>query len=385
MEIPRTPELEILEARIRSNPVVGILGPRQCGKSTLARQFARRRRAKDVHYFDLEDPRDMERLEQPLLTLEAISGVAVLDEIQRAPELFPVLRVLADRRRDLRFLLLGSASPDLVKRSTESLAGRISYIELGGFGLEHLEKRSISRLWARGGFPRSFLAPNDLVSNQWRLDFIQTFLERDLPALGFQIPARTLRKFWMMLAHYHGQIFNASEIGKSLGLSDHTARRYVDLLSGTFLIRQLQPWFSNTRKRLVKRPKVYFRDSGLFHALLGVSSSGDLKVHPKLGASWEGFALEQVVHHLGLREEEAHFWALHTGPEVDLVFQQKGRLWGVEAKYADAPSFTPSMRSALKELDLAHLWVVYPGRTRYPLNPHVTALPLEELSELKPR
>lgn len=383
MEIPRTPELGILEARIRSNPVVAILGPRQCGKSTLARQFARRRGPNDVHYFDLEDPRDMERLAQPLLTLEAISGVAVLDEIQRAPELFPVLRVLADRRRDLRFLLLGSASPALVRRSTESLAGRISYIELGGFGLEHLEKRRMDRLWARGGFPRSFLAPSDAVSDQWRLDFIQTFLERDLPALGFTIPPRTLRRFWMMLAHYHGQIFNAAEIGKSLGLSDHTARRYLDLLSGTFLIRQLQPWFSNTRKRLVKRPKIYFRDSGLFHTLLGISSPGDLRVHPKLGASWEGFALEQVIHHLGLREEEPHFWAIHSGPEVDLVFQRKGRLWGVEAKYADAPLFTPLLQASLKELDLAHLWIVYPGKTRYPLNPRVTALPLEELPELK--
>jgi len=383
MEILRTKELDLLAKRLKESPVVAILGPRQCGKTTLAQQFARREEADPVHRFDLEDPRDLAKLEQPMLALEGLQDLVVIDEIQRRPELFPVLRVLVDKQPKTKYLILGSASRDLLAQSSESLAGRISYMELGGFSLEILPEDSAQRLWLRGGFPKSYLAGSNESSFQWREDFVTTFLERDIPNLGIRIPAKTLRRFWMMLAHHHGQIFSASEIGRSLSISDPTAKRYLDVLTGTFLIRQVQPWFYNTHKRLVKRPKIYFRDSGLLHTLLSLKDRDDVLGHPQLGASWEGFALEQVVQHLGLREQDVFFWAVHTGAELDLVFQHKGKLWGIEAKYGDAPTLTQSMHAALEELSLVHIWVVYPGSKPYDLDKQASVVPIQQLGLIK--
>lgn len=382
MQIKRTREIDIINKRLRNNPVVAILGPRQCGKTTLAHQFSEQW-PKDVTFFDLENPRDVRRLEEPLLALEDLEGLIVLDEIQRFPDLFPVLRVLSDRpNKKAKFLILGSASQDLIRQSSESLAGRISYLEMGGFTLDLVGVAKAEKLWIRGAFPRSFLASSEAASYQWRQDFISTFLERDIPQLGFNISAKSLGRFWQMLAHYHGQIFNASEIGKSLGFSDHTAQRYLDLLSGTFMVRQLRPWYYNTKKRLIKRPKIYFRDSGIFHALLSLEEKRDVILHPKLGSSWEGFALEEAIKTIGLKEDEAFFWGVHASAEIDLVFQKNGQLYGVEIKYAQAPGLTSSMRIALDELALKHLWVIYPGKKDYPLNQHVTVIPLTEIHKL---
>lgn len=375
MEILRSPEIVILKRLLKNNPVVAILGPRQCGKTTLARQFSSKWPSA-VSGFDLENSRDAERLEDPFLALEELEGLIIIDEIQRRPDLFPSLRVLSDRKTKVRYLILGSASRDLIRQSSESLAGRISYLEIGGFSLAHLGADVMEKLWIRGGFPRSFLAGTETSSYKWRQDFISTFLERDIPQLGIRIPAKTIGRFWSMLAHYHGQIFNASEIGRSLGLSDHAAQRYLDLLSGTFMVRQMRPWYYNTKKRLVKRPKIYFRDTGILHALLSLEGKRDVLSHPKLGSSWEGFALEEVIRYVGLREDEAFFWGLHTGGELDLVFQSKGGLYGIEVKYTEAPSMTPSMRSAIQELSLKHLWVIYPGKEGYRIARNVTAVGL---------
>jgi len=381
MELVRKTELGQLRAALRGNPVVAIVGPRQCGKTTLAKQFLRLEKISGVLFLDCENPRDLTRLDNPMLALESIRGLVVIDEIQRRPDLFPVLRVLVDSDEDRRFLILGSAAPDLLFQGSETLAGRISYLELGGFGPPDISRLHLERLWIRGGFPRSFLSPNDQASFQWRLDFIGTFLERDVPQLGFNIPARLLRRFWTMLAHSHGQIFNASEFGRSLGIRHTRSREYLDIMAGAFLIRQLQPWFYNTRKRLVKRPKIYLRDTGLMHALLTLGSLEEVLGHPRLGASWEGFALEQVIRHLGLRDEEACFWATHGGAELDLVWQEKGRLWGAEFKYADAPRMTRSLGSALAELDLVHIWIFHPGDGICRLDEHVTSVGLGELSD----
>lgn len=378
MEIKRTPEIKRLKELFKNNPIVAILGPRQCGKTTLSHQFSRLL-SSEVTTFDLENPRNLERLKEPLLALEDAKGLVIVDEIQRLPNLFPVLRVLSDSSPKTRYLILGSASRDLIKQSSESLAGRITYLEIGGFSLEHLRAQDREKLWIRGGFPRSYLAANEAASYQWRQDFIATFLERDIPQLGINIPAEALGRFWGMLAHYHGQIFSASETGKSLGVSDHTAQRYLDLLTGTFMVRQLRPWYYNTKKRLVKRPKIYFRDTGILHTLLSLEDKKDVLSHPKFGASWEGFALEEVIRRLHLREEEAFFWGVHTGAELDLVFRKKGGLYGIEVKYTQAPSLTSSMRFAFEELALKHLWVVYPGKEKYPLNKDITVVPLAEL------
>ncbi|MCK5451380.1 MAG: ATP-binding protein, partial [Candidatus Omnitrophica bacterium] len=291
MEIKRIKEINLLKYHLKESPVVAILGPRQCGKTTLSKQFASTIHSKKIHFFDLEDYRDLSRLDNPTLALEDLSGYIIIDEIQRKPELFPIIRVLVDNNPSIRYVILGSASRDLIEQSSETLAGRISYIEMGGFTSADISTKQIRKLWIRGGFPRSFLSRNEKSSFDWRQDFIRTFLERDIPALGLNIPTKTLRRFWVMLSHYHGQIFNASEIGKSLSISDNTARRYLDILSGTFLIRQLQPWFYNTKKRIVKRPKIYFRDSGILHTLLSLEKPIDVMRHPKLGSSWEGFAL----------------------------------------------------------------------------------------------
>lgn len=382
MQILRTREIGLLKRLFRDNPIVAILGPRQCGKTTLSRQFLSEWRS-DVITFDLENPRDIQRLHNPMLAMEGVGGLVIIDEIQRSPDLFPVLRVLSDSSAKTKYLILGSASRDLIRQSSESLAGRISYLEIGGFSLKHVGAEKADRLWIRGSFPRSFLASTESASYQWRQDFIATFMERDIPQLGLNIPAKSLGRFWRMLAHYHGQVFNASEIGKSLEVSDHTSQRYLDILTGTFMVRQLRPWYYNTKKRIIKRPKIYFRDSGILHALLSLEERKDVLLHPKLGASWEGFALEETIKALQLKEDEAFFWGVHASAEVDMVFKKKGNLYGVEVKYAQAPSFTTSMRTALSELSLKHLWVVYPGKDAYPLEKNVTVIPLGRLDKLK--
>jgi predicted AAA+ superfamily ATPase len=382
MEIQRTSEIATLKRLLKISPIVAILGPRQCGKTTLSHQFSSKWPS-DTVIFDLENPQDLERLEDPILALENVKGLVILDEVQRRPDIFPVLRVLSDRFHETKYMILGSASRDLIRQSSESLAGRISYFEMGGLSLKEAGIKKTEKLWIRGGFPRAFLAATEASSFKWRQDFISTFLERDIPQLGLRIPAKSLRHFWGMLAHYHGQIFNASEIGRSLGISDHAAQRYLDLLSGTFMIRQLRPWYYNTAKRLIKRPKIYFRDSGILHALLSLETKKDVLSHPKLGASWEGFALEEIIRMLELREEDAFFWGVHTGAELDLVFKKKGQLYGVEIKYKQAPSLTPSIRFACKELSLKHLWVVYPGPEEYSLSRNVTVTPLTKFDKIK--
>ncbi|MDT8398876.1 MAG: ATP-binding protein [Pseudomonadales bacterium] len=378
MDIRREDYLSLIHGRFQNNPVVGLIGPRQCGKTTLARQFASQGHFASIHAFDCEDPRDSARLENPMLTLEPLDGLVIIDEIQLMPELFAVLRVLADNSNQTRYLILGSAAPELVQKSAESLAGRISYIELGGFSLDEVGPDRFERLWLQGGFPRAFLA-DIKVSAQWRQDYIRTYLERDLPMLGVNIPAATMRRFWTMLSHYHGQLFNASELGRSLSLNDKTIKRYLDILSGTFLVRQLQPWYYNTRKRLVKSPKIYFRDSGLFHSFLNVDRMDQLLTHPKLGASWEGLIIELTIQHLNLLDDEVGFWAVHSGAELDLVFQRAGSTWGVEVKYQDAPKLTRSMQAACEELDLAHLWVIYPGKKNYPLREDISVVSVHEI------
>jgi len=379
MEIIRKTALLSLDHRLKQSPAVAILGPRQCGKTTLARQFIARRPSETVTFLDCEDPRVLARLENPMLTLEPLEGLVIIDEIQRRPDLFPVLRVLIDDGKPRRYLILGSASRDLIAQSSETLAGRISYLELCGFSLGEIAPADFDKLWLQGGFPLSFLAATPADSAQWREDFIRTFLERDIPQLGIQIPAPALRRFWTMIAHYHGQIYNASDLSRSLGVADTTIKRYLDLLTNTFMIRQLQPWFYNTKKRLVKRPKIYFRDSGLLHSFLSVADHEDLFNHPRLGASWEGFALEQVIQELELKEHEVFFWAAHSGAELDLVFQRKGALWGVEVKYSEAPRRTTSMSAAMKELQLNHLWLIYPGNDRFKLDRQITAAGLQAL------
>ena len=371
--IDRPIERGALLRLMESFRVTVMLGPRQCGKTTLAKTFSA------DHFFDLENPRDAAMLAEPQLALEALSGLIVIDEIQRAPELFPLLRYLVDTREDQRYLILGSASRDLIRQSSESLAGRVAHYELGGFRLQDIGNERWRSLWLRGGLPSSFLAESDELSYLWREQYIATFLERDIPQLGITIPSPTLRRFWTMLCHYHGQILNISELARSFGMSDMTVRRYLDILEGTFMIRLLHPWYANVGKRLVKRPKLYVRDTGLLHALLYVRSERDLAGHNKLGASWEGYALETAARTIGRRNEELAFWATHSGAEVDLFWQEKGKNLAIEIKYADAPRLTASMTSALKDLDLAHLWVLYPGDRSYPLAPRVSTLTLKEL------
>jgi predicted AAA+ superfamily ATPase len=360
---------------LRLNPVVALLGPRQCGKTTLARMIAEQ---EPCTFLDLENPVDARRLASPMTTLEPMTGLVIIDEVQRQPELLPVLRVLVDRPRNAgRFLLLGSALPDLVKGTSESLAGRIGFVDLGGFSLAEVGAEHRAQLWTRGGFPRSFLAPDDQASMAWREDFMRTFLERDIPQLGITVPAETLRRFWTMVAHYHGQTWNAAQFGHSLGASESAARRYLDILSGAFMVRVLPPWFENLRKRQVKAPKTYLRDSGLLHALLQLTTLADVQGHPKLGASWEGFALEEVL--LALRTRDAYYWATHGGAELDLLVHVGGKRYGFEFKYADAPGTSRSMHVAIEDLALERLWVVYPGRTEYALGDRIAAIPLESV------
>ena len=356
-------------------PVTAILGPRQCGKTTLARTLAA------DSYFDLENPQDLARLEQPQLALEDLTGLIVIDEIQRLPDLFPLLRYLVDQGKSRKFVILGSASQDLIRQSSESLAGRIAYLQLGGFRLSDIDPEAIKTLWWRGGLPPSFLATSDDESLLWRKQYVTTFLERDIPQLGITIPARTLRRFWTMLSHYHGHILNYAELGRSFGVSDMTVRKYCDILEGTFMVRILQPWFVNIGKRLVKRPKLYLRDSGLFHVLLSIETPEQLYASPRLGASWEGFALECVCRNLGKEDGDLYFWNTHAGAELDLFWQARGQNWGVEFKYEDAPGLTRSMRTAVEDLKLERLWVVYPGKAAYRLAEKIQVVPLADVRD----
>ena len=356
-------------------PVVALLGPRQCGKTTLARMIAANG---ESLYLDLEKPADRRRLDSPMQVLEGRTGLVVLDEIQRLPELFEILRVLADDpQTPARFLILGSASPDLVRGVSESLAGRVTFVDLDGFGAHEVGLDKASELWLRGGFPRSFLAADGDASLEWRQDFTRTFLERDIPALGLSIPAETLRRFWMMLAHLHAELWNGSAIGRSLGVNEKTARRYLDILVGAYMVRTLPPWFANLKKRQVKSPKIFLRDSGLLHSLLGIADRDQLLGHPKLGSSWEGFVIEHILDRLGSRE--AYFWATHQGAEIDLMVFHRGRRLGFEVKFSDAPGLTKSMSVAHDDLELDSLWVVHPGEVSWPMTEDIEAVAFADL------
>jgi predicted AAA+ superfamily ATPase len=374
--LKRTEALSRVRAALRRSRVVALVGPRQCGKTTLARELVP---VGSHNYFDLEDPVSIARLGEPVTALRPLRGLVVIDEVQRREDLFPVLRVLADRTpAPARFLVLGSASPGLLRQSSETLAGRIEIITLGGFTLGEVGSHALDRHWLRGGFPRSFLARSNSDSYAWRQHFIQTFLERDVPQLGIGVAATALLRFWNMVAHYHGQVWNAAEPARSLGVSEPSVRRYLDLLSGLFMVRQLAPWHENLGKRQVKAPKVYVRDSGLLHQLLGLTTTAQLLAHPKSGASWEGYAVEQVLE--AIRPDEAYFWATHQGAELDLLMLKSGRRLGVEIKRTDAPTMTPSMRIAMHDLKLDQLAVLYPGDQRYEIAQRVHAIPLPELA-----
>lgn len=366
-----------IQVALERSRITALLGPRQSGKTTLARMFV----APDsFNYFDLEDPLSLARLDEPMTALRDLTGLVVIDEIQRRPELFPILRVLADRESlPAKFLILGSASPALLRQSSETLAGRMETVAIGGLSLGDVGIERFEQHWLRGGLPLSFIARNDTDSLMWRKQFIQNLLERDIPQLGIKISATTLHRFWSMLAHYHGQIWNAAEPARSLGISEVSTRRYLDLLEGVFMVRQLQPWHENLKKRQVKSPKVYFRDSGLLHQLLGVRSMNELLRHPKCGASWEGYVIEEII--TVSQADECYFWATHGGAELDLLLIRDGRRTGVEVKRMDAPRMTPSIRSALEDLGLEHLTVMYPGVRRYRLSEQVEVVPVQELSQ----
>ncbi len=362
---------------LKRGRIVSLLGPRQCGKTTLARTFAQ---PGTSTYFDLEDPVDNAKLTQPKNALMSLKGTVVIDEVQRQPELFPILRVLADRKPlPAKFLILGSASPDILKHSSESLAGRLERIVIGGFSLSEVGIPSFEKHWLRGGLPRSFLAKNDQESFIWRKEYVQSFVERDLPSYGVSLPALTLLRFWTMLAHYQGQVFNASEIARSLGIGVPTVGRYLDILTGVFVLRQLQPWYANIKKRQVKAPKIYFRDTGILHALLGTRTLDELLAHPKHGASWEGYVINQVID--SIKPDDVYFWATHQGAEIDLVFTKGGKMYGVEVKRADAPTMTPSLRIALEDLKLERIAVIYPGQKSYSLHKKIDVMPLGTITD----
>lgn len=362
---------------LRRSRVVALIGPRQSGKTTLAHEFLS---PDSPNYFDLEDPLSLQRLTEPKTELAPLKDLVVIDEVQRKPDLFPLLRVLADRKPlPSKFLILGSASPEMLRQSAESLAGRIETIEIGGFSLQEVGAEALRKHWIRGGYPLSFLADSEADSSAWRREFIRTFLDRDLPSFGVTIPAATMFRFWSMLAHYHGQIWNASEIGSSMEMDHKAVRRYLDILTSLFMLRQLHPWHENLAKRQVKSPKLYFRDSGIFHQILGVATEADLLRHPKIGASWEGYAIEQAIRHYG--PDESYFWATHGGAELDLLLFKAGQRIGVECKRQDAPKLTPSMKTALQDLHLDELVVFYPGNQSYRLAENVRVEPLVSLSK----
>ena len=360
---------------LATSPIVVLTGARQAGKSTLARRVVQ---PLPQNFFDLEDPRDLARLADPTLTLSRSPSTVVIDEAQLRPELFPILRVLVDEdRRPGRFLVLGSASPDLIGLSSQSLAGRVSFVELGGFELADIGAAHMDRLWFRGGLPESFLASDDEASNRWRDDYITTFVQRDLAALGFGMPAATMRRFWSMLAHYHGQTWNGAELARSIDVSESTVRRYVDALTDALMVRQLPPWFANVAKRQVKSPRVFIRDTGLVHRLLGIGSPLELDRHPKLGASWEGMIVEHLANRPDVRD--ASFWSTHNGAELDLRIEVGTTVIGVEIKRTDTPSTTKSMRASIETLELDHLYVVHGGIHRFPLADTITAVPASDV------
>ena len=365
--------------------MVAIIGARQVGKTTVAREVARAAKTR-VHVFDLENPNDLARLALPMDALRDLEGLVVIDEIHRRPDLFPTLRVLADRRPlRSRFLVLGSASVDLLKQTSESLAGRVAYVDMTGFTLDEVGPRTMRRLWTRGAFPRSFLARGDAESMRWRINFGRTFLERDVRSYGIAIEPAALLRFWRMLAHYHGQVWNASEFARAFAVSDATVRRYLDALCGLLVVRRLNPWFENVGKRQVKAPKVYLADSGMMHAFLDIADADGLRSHPRIGASWEGFALGELVHHLGVRWDDCYFWAVHTGAELDLFVQHGRRRLGFEFKHTGSPELTRSMLSALDVLRLHELVVIHTGEHVFPLHPRVRAVPLARLhKEIRP-
>ena len=365
---------------LSEQPVVALLGARQVGKTTLARQVARSYGA-SVAFFDLESSRDLAKLADPMLALEPLRGLVVLDEVQRRPDIFPTLRVLADRRRGARFLVLGSASPGLLRQTSETLAGRIAFHHLDGLSLREVGSRRASDLWLRGGFPRSFVARILGASLRWRRDLVSTYLERDLPQLGIRVPSTTLLRFWTMLAHVHGQILNWSELGRSMAVSDATIRHYVDVLASTFMVRMLPPWHENLSKRQVKAPKIYIRDSGILHALLDIETMHALEQHPKIGASWEGFCVESLIAQLGARPEQCYFWATHAGAELDLLVVAKGRRRGFEIKRTVSPRVTPSMQVALHDLKLDSLDVIHAGQDTFPLARKIRAVSLSRLGD----
>lgn len=373
--IARKAIVEEIKIALERSQIVALVGPRQSGKTTLARQFVP---SDSLNYFDLEDPVSLARLQEPVTALQNLQGLVVIDEIQRKLDLFPVLRVLADRSPlPSRFLILGSASPELLKNSSESLTGRVETIQISGFSLAELGITDPSEHWLRGGFPRSYLSKSEEDSFSWRKNFIQTFLERDLPQWGVRVPSSSLMRFWTMLAHYHGQIWNASEPARSLGVSEPTVRRYLDLLADVYMIRILQPWYANLQKRQVKSPKIFFRDSGILHSLLGIRTPLDLETHPKSGASWEGYVIEEAIK--AFKPDESYYWATHNNAELDLLLLKNGRRYGIECKRVDAPRITLSMKIALQDLDLDSLTVIYPGKQSYPLADKINVLPVMSL------
>jgi predicted AAA+ superfamily ATPase len=376
--VTRQGAAESVRVALARGHVVLLAGPRQCGKTTLARTIVA---AGSPAYFDLEDPRDVGRLLEPMTALEQLRGVVVIDEVQRRPDLFPILRVLADRRPlRARFLVLGSASGDLLRQSAESLAGRLEVVEMGGFTPAEVGGAAQPRLWRRGGFPRAYLARSEAESWTWRTEFVRTFLERDVPQLGGPSFTVMLHRLWAMVAHYHGQVWSNAPPAQSLGVSQPTIRRYLDLLTDVFMVRQIQPWHQNLSKRQVKSPKVYVRDSGLLHQLLGIRTEAELVRHPKMGASWEGHVVDTLMR--SLRPDEAYFWATHQGAELDLLLFHRGKRYGVEIKRADAPALTPSMRIAMSDLKLDHLAVIYPGDVRYSIAKRVAAIPASSLASV---
>ena len=380
--IERLAQIDHIKSLLSQNPIVAIIGARQVGKTTITYEIEKHWKAPSTR-FDCEDPDDLVRLNEPKLALKNLSGLVIIDEIQRKPDLFPLLRVLVDRENNkATFLILGSASPNLLKQSSESLAGRISYFNLNGFSLIEVGQENESKLWIRGGFPRSYLAQTDKASVTWRKDFIRTFLERDIPQLGFNIPAITLRRFWTMLAHYHGQIWNGSELGRAFGMTHASVKRYVDLLSDALVVWQLKPWFQNIGKRQVKAPKVYIKDSGILHGLLGIETMNGLENHPKIGASWEGFILSEILEKLSIEPDDAYFWATHAGAELDLLVVVDGHPYGFEVKRTTAPKITPSMKNSLNDLSLKKLFVIHAGEHEFDLNEDIRAIPSHQIHSL---
>jgi len=381
--LKRKNEITTLNRLIKRYPVTAIIGARQVGKTTLARKIIKS--FNKTHYFDLENPEDRARISDPMLAFKELKGIVVIDEIQRLPELFPVLRVLADRKPlPCRFLILGSASPELIRESSESLAGRVVYHTLNGFMIDEVGREKYKHLWLRGGFPRSFLARSHKESHEWRRSFIQTFVERDIPLLGINIRATTLDRFWRMLSHYHGQIWNSSEFARSFGVADTTIRNYLDLLTSALVVFQLQPWHENISKRQVKSPKVYINDTGILHSLLNLVDFKDLEAHPKLGASWEGFVLHQIIRILGAHQKECFFWATHAGAELDLMVVRGRKRLGFEIKRTSTPKVTPSMRNSISDLKLNSLDIIYPGEHCFSLGKKIRAVAFVNLlSEIK--